>query len=353
MTNCSVCFDSLNDKKIQCYDVKCGTSICYECMNQYIFSLNTLPKCVNPKCNIPYILSQIKNISEKAIYEYKSLCFNYFLNTKEDEIKNNIAKDEIINKIRNDRIITVKTFPKSISKVIDMCMGDRLKKINKTNTEIIDNIINTSGRFCMLSYCNGKLDNDFKCLKCEIEFCKKCEKIKKEETHICKESDVDSVEYIKNIGKCPNCNISIEKSMGCRSMKCANCHTMFDYYTGEFADHGGHNTDIQVKDELKLSTLYADFYDEKIILNLREFEMKKPSNDIETKYNKIIKYVTEYVSNGKNLTDLYTEKISKIFDNYIKMKYDYILYMKKISEIQDLHENGKLNEDRLLLITYL
>ena len=350
MSNCVICFNSLTNKSIKCYDSKCDAIICYECMEQYILSSDTLPKCVNTKCNNKYIISQIQDISDKYQNIYKKLCLNYFLNTEEEQIKNDIVKDEILIKIRDDRVKTVKTFPNAIAKIIDICMKDRLKKINKTNTEIVNNIINNSGRFCMLSYCNGKLDNEFKCLKCETGFCKDCERIKKDSSHICKESDLNSVKYIKNIGKCPNCNIAIEKSMGCRNMKCANCHTMFDYYTGQLADHGGHNSDIKIKEELRLSSLYEEFYNEKIILALRQFEREKPPNEVELKYNKILKNMKEYVMNDKKDVNVYSEKISKIFDVYTRMKNDYIVYMKKISEIQDLHENGILTYEKLIQI---
>ena len=44
-----------------------------------------------------------------------------------------------------------------------MCMQTKLNKVNKSNLEIEEKL-NENGRTCMLSYCNGKLDKDFKCL---------------------------------------------------------------------------------------------------------------------------------------------------------------------------------------------
>ena len=355
MSNCNVCFENLLGKKIKCIELKCDSVICLECMEDYIFSSDNVPKCVKQDCNHPYTSTQIKDVSGRAIQVYNELCLNDFLNKNDKEIKDTIAKAEIIENIRENRKATIKTFPIAIAGVINMCMKPRLNKITKVNAEIVDNIIKGSGRFCMLSYCRGKLNSDFKCLKCESQFCKDCEKIKKDghgHVHICKESDLNSIKYIKNIGQCPTCSIYIEKSEGCRHMKCANCHTMFDYYTGQVTDHGGHNSDVNVKDELRLSSLYKDFYDEIIILALRDFEKQRPPNEFELKHDRILKYVTDYVTNDKKATDVYADRVARLFDSYTKMKYDYVLYMKKISEIQDLHESGKLLYDKLLKVIY-
>ena len=49
---CSICFDTKDFKSfIRCYDSKCDSVICSECMDQFIESSTTVPKCINDKCN--------------------------------------------------------------------------------------------------------------------------------------------------------------------------------------------------------------------------------------------------------------------------------------------------------------
>ena len=342
--NCNICFDNIsNDESISCIDKKCSGILCIDCMKQYIESMDSLPTCVNMKCKKYYILSQVSKVSDKNIVEkYNQLCLRHFLNNNSDEIKNNIAKNELISKLREERNVFVKkSFPLAVQTVINFCMKDRLNKIDKSNKELVNTIVTSSGHFCMLSYCNGKLDVDFKCSKCETEFCQKCEKIKKE-SHTCKESDLLTMEFIATIGQCPNCKIPIEKSEGCRSMKCVNCDTCFDYYTGQEADHGGRNEKIIIKESMRLVDMYSQFYDSHVLSRLNEFERRIPSYKSEND-KRIINTVGEFVAKGKEHIEVYAHKVALLFDEMNVKKCKYMLHMKKISEIEHLHESGNLN----------
>ena len=342
MENCNVCFETIDiDECIHCYDEKCNSIICKDCMIQYINVTEDLPKCVRRDCDNKYLLSNILRLPTEKVDKYNLLCLNYFLNSNSDEIKNQIVQNDLIQKIRDEKIKFIQTFPKSLQKVINLCMKDKLKKISKNNLNIVDKIVNSKGRFCMLSYCNGKLNKDLKCIKCATEFCLNCEKIKRN-SHECKDNDIKNIEYLKNISECPNCKIPIEKSEGCRSMRCTNCHTFFDYYTKEKTDHGGINTDIVVKERNKLSIEYKNIYDQNILKLLTIFENKLLNIDIEKHKGRILKIITEYIENNKNDTKKYAEKISKTYSRNTLSEHNYRVSMKKISEIEDLHEHNEL-----------
>jgi hypothetical protein len=348
---CSICFDTKDYKSfVRCYDSKCDSIICSDCMDQFIESSTTVPKCVNDKCNKIYSLKQFENKEIKNLEKYNKLCLDYHLNENIEDIKNNIAQYDLIKKMREERNVFVKnSFPKAIQSVINMCMKDKLNKINKTNKKIVNDIVNSSGHFCMLSYCSGKLNDDFKCLKCETEFCKDCQKHKKT-GHVCKESDLLSVNFMKTIGQCPNCKIHVEKSEGCRSMKCANCNTLFDYYTGAKADHGGQNSSIEVKETLKLSTLYRELYDPFLLRKIINYERDAPENNSEKILDRINKVLEEYIKKDRNSTPSYANKIAILFNEYIESKYNYVKYMQKIGEIEELHETGKLTNDSIDIV---
>jgi len=345
MKNCNVCFD-ITDNYIRCYDDKCDSIICNDCMIQYINVNKDIPKCVKRECNKNYLLSNISELSTETIDKYNLLCLNHFLNSNSDEIKNKIAQNDIIQNLRDEKMKFVQTFPKSIQKVINLCMKDKLKRISKGNLEVINKVINSNKRFCMLSYCNGKLDDELKCVKCSTEFCLKCEKIKRSD-HKCKESDILNIEYLKNISECPNCKIPIEKSEGCRSMKCANCHTLFDYYTKEKADHGGLNTDIKVKEQNRLSNEYKNIYDQNILKLLLLFENQISNINSEKNKDRILNIITDYIKNNKENTKKYSEKISIIYNRNTISEHNYRVFMKKISEIEDLHEHNELTYSSL------
>jgi len=345
MRNCNICFDVI-DEYIRCYDEKCNSIICIDCMVQYINVTEDLPKCVRRECDKKYLLSSVLILPNETVNKYNLSCLNHFLNSNLDDIKNKIVQNDLIQKMRDEKIKFIQTFPNSIQKVINLCMKDKLKKISKNNLEIVDKVVNSTGRFCMLSYCNGKLDENLKCIKCNTEFCLDCEKIKRDK-HLCKESDIENINYIKNISNCPSCKIPIEKSEGCRSMKCVNCHTFFDYYTKEKADHGGTNIDIVVKERNRLSNEYKDIYDQNILKLLLIFENKIININIEKIKERILNIITEYVENNKNDTKKYAEKISKIYSRNTILEHSYRVYMKKISEIEDLHEHNELTYSSL------
>lgn len=343
--NCNICFESIieEDNMNECYDTKCSCIICTECMIQYINISEIIPKC---SCNKIYILQNISRLPMEIIKKYNILCLNFLMNDNLDNVKNIIAKNDVIERLREEKIKFVNTFPEAIQSVINICMKDKLKKINKSNLEVVDKVINSNGRFCMLSYCNGKLDINLKCLKCDTIFCLKCEKNKRDE-HICKESDIQNVEYIKNISECPNCKVPIEKSQGCRSMQCANCNTLFDYYTKQKADHGGHNTEIKVKERIKLSNEYKDIYNPEIIKQLILFEHNIPKVDTIRNNKNILNIITEYVSEGKQNTEEYATRISKTYSKNILNEHKYKMCLQKIAEIEDLHENGEITYQKL------
>ena len=350
---CNVCFEDIKESNVvMCYDHKCKCVICQDCMIQYINVSESLPKCASNKCGNFYILQNILHLPKDSVEKYNILCLDFITNNNLEDIKNLIAKNDIIEKLRQEKLKFIDTYPEAIKTVINICMKTKLKKINKNNLEIVDKAVNSSNRFCMLSYCNGKLNEDMKCLKCDTLFCLKCEKIKRDD-HLCKESDVQNIEYIKNISYCPNCRVPVEKSEGCRSMKCVNCGTLFDYYTKGTADHGGHNSDITVKDRVKLSNEYKNIYSQEMIKLLIIFEQNIPNIDIERNANRILNTIKEYISNRKENTHEYASKLSRIYSKNISSEYNYKLCLKKIAEIEDLHEHNELTYEKLKQITKL
>ena len=95
-----------------------------------------------------------------------------------------------------------------------------------------------------VSGCRGFIyDNDWKCGLCQAKICSKCLfLINPEETHKCKDEDIESVAQIKKDSKpCPKCASLIYKIDGCDQMWCTQCQTAFSWKTGAIVNGRVHN----------------------------------------------------------------------------------------------------------------
>jgi hypothetical protein len=87
-------------------------------------------------------------------------------------------------------------------------------------------------RACPEENCRGYLSTQWKCGLCNKYTCKECNIIK-EENHECNPNDVETAKLIKNDTKpCPKCSFGIFKIEGCDQMWCTQCHTAFNWRTG-------------------------------------------------------------------------------------------------------------------------
>jgi hypothetical protein len=138
---------------------------------------------------------------------------------------------------------------------------------------------------CPSGSCRGFLSSKYKCGVCNAKFCSHChenlsgtiqdsdqgdikeedqgdikeedqgdskeeetgvvareETEKKAEKHKCDPNTVESVKEIKKSTRnCPNCHVAIFKSSGCDQMWCVQCHTAFNWRTGQIEKGVIHN----------------------------------------------------------------------------------------------------------------
>jgi hypothetical protein len=112
-------------------------------------------------------------------------------------------------------------------------------------------------RACPIESCRGFLSQQWKCGLCNVSTCPKCNipKIKsprqananqdtdtKEEEHVCNPDDVATAELLaKDTRPCPQCGTGIFKIDGCDQMWCTECHTAFNWRTGQLETGHVHN----------------------------------------------------------------------------------------------------------------
>lgn len=100
-------------------------------------------------------------------------------------------------------------------------------------------------RACPADGCRGFLSSQWKCGLCDVRVCAKCHEIKGSDDdceHECKEENVATAELLKKDTKpCPKCAALIFKIDGCSQMWCVQCHTTFDWRTGQIETDKIHN----------------------------------------------------------------------------------------------------------------
>jgi hypothetical protein len=96
-------------------------------------------------------------------------------------------------------------------------------------------------RKCPTEECKGFMNEDWFCGLCERQFCEKCNEEMKDQ-HTCDPEAVKTMELLKKDTKpCPKCGTVIQKLSGCRQMWCPDCHTAFDWVSGQIETGRIHN----------------------------------------------------------------------------------------------------------------
>ena len=94
---------------------------------------------------------------------------------------------------------------------------------------------------CIVTGCNGFLNNDYICGLCDVSVCSECHEELGSE-HVCNKEIVASVKALKVEGKpCPKCATLISKIDGCDQMWCTQCHVTFSWSTGLVETGHTHN----------------------------------------------------------------------------------------------------------------
>jgi hypothetical protein len=339
---CLICYSN-EYFTLKCADKYCSTRICCVCFELYLnhcLSEKSLCKCLNQYCK-SYIISDSFEKDNTYFELYKKVLLTAFMNSQGAEVKDKMNISKLVEDLRKQRKQFIKTFPKSIELVIDIALSKKLNNIGKQNKLYVKNLVKTSNKICMNSHCNGKMNQNFECLKCATKFCKECEKTLKE-NHICKKEDLESMKLISMIRKCPNCNISIERSEGCNYMTCGICKTSFDYTTGQLSEYGSHNIIIGPQ-RTKFQFDFKQSYTEEISRKLFIIEKNEPKEPSILSLNNIIqKLLTQQELNQTEKIEVEND-VLKSFEKYLKNKLNYVNFINVTITISELHQSDKLS----------
>jgi hypothetical protein len=118
---------------------------------------------------------------------------------------------------------------------------------------------------CAADKCDGFLNNNWRCRKCEMYTCKDCGAFKGEnpDLHVCKDEDKASMKMIREDSRrCVKCGAWTYKIHGCNQMYCVapGCNTAWDWRTGKVVTGVIHNPEyFRMRRELNI--LHRDLND--------------------------------------------------------------------------------------------
>lgn len=343
--DCLICFYPIQQgDSITCGNPECSASICSECAKSYILfskTENQIAKCPSSSCRNEYLYSNIKKLGKEYEILYNDTCFQYFNMENTNDVDNIVNHDLLLDKIRKERKEFIQLqFPVAISLTIEHALSSKMRKIDKQNRLKIKKIINDSNRKCINLLCPGKLNADFKCLTCDTIFCKQCEK-KTHIGHICKDEDIQSLQFIKSLVKCPKCLYPVIRSYGCNNMTCSVCKTDFNYITGQISVVGGNhdNAHTEINTSIKPSERFKNDYNIDVLKLLIEFENKTPKEESLTY---ILKQLIKIKKGETELCDNIKESIAKSYEKHQTSVYRQKRYYKLAQIIEECHNNNEL-----------
>ena len=368
-SECTICFCDYeqNEKKYMCINKDCTKSICKDCLSYLItFSENNniIPKCPGTNCNGIYTISNICDIPKEYARLYESACFKYLMKDQGDTAKKRIQETKILDDIRNERFMYLqKEYPKAIALIAQITFKSKLRALDKQKSNIINNQMNKTNRRCMNLICNGFLDPNFICMTCETNFCSQCEK-KIKDGHVCKQEDLDSINIVNNMIKCPGCKLPVFKNEGCDSITCSNCSINFLYSTGSVGGHGSSNVKLEktilINKKEKLSNMFEKTINEECLQLLLKLESLEPKiknktiilrpliNHFKKKGDKNINEDELNIETGKQISikidEYYTASVAyKRFNLYLT-KFEEIVLEKQDSDMLILHLKNAIKD---------
>ena len=262
MENCDVCCEKLNKinhKKVKC--PFCDLTSCRSCSQRYILESFQDPHCMGCKtawnrefvdsfCTKYFRTTELKRHRENVLFDRECA----LMPDTQPEVERIIQMRRIRRIIREQKQKLLELHHRYQTLQLGEPIPDEirilyremeityrhLEQIRNSGT-IIDNEPRRFVRQCPIEECKGFLNEEWYCGLCERHYCKSCNELL-DENHVC---DKDVVETMKLLNKdsksCPKCGTVIHKTRGCAQMWCINCHTAFNWRTGQIENGRIHN----------------------------------------------------------------------------------------------------------------
>ena len=251
--SCFVCCEKFNLStrgKVECSNPECNFLACKTCTRQYLLNNVNDIHCMNCKqaWDQTFVVLHLNRNWYNDIYQIhrNELLFereqSRFPETMPDVEKyHKIAEINREKTLISNQIISLRDKIDELYRQNSSC--DRKIRLIKTGKEDIER-----QKFimpCQKSDCKGFLSTAYKCGVCKEYCCPQCFAVlgeSKDETHECKDSDIETAKLIKSTTRpCPNCGERINKISGCDQMWCPTCKTAFSWKDGTIQNGTIHN----------------------------------------------------------------------------------------------------------------
>ena len=266
MTTCDVCcekFNKINHKKVECQF--CDLVSCRSCSQRYILESFEDPHCMG-----------CKTLWSREFID--TFCTKYFRNTELRRHRENVLfeREKALmpqSQKEVERVLTIRRLRRSARKLraqlfelyqkyhLSFPINERIiaeypeiltfhQELENVYIELervramgglVDTETTKFVRQCPHEECKGFLNEEYFCGLCTTTFCKECNEPMTDD-HECDPQVVKTIKLLNRDSKsCPKCGTVIHKTSGCSQMWCINCHTAFDWRTGEISTGRIHN----------------------------------------------------------------------------------------------------------------
>ncbi len=241
---CHICcekFNKSNHKNIDCGF--CDLNCCRTCVQSYLLSTSNDAHCMKCKhewnrefifagCTKTFCNKEYKNHREVILFEREKCLL--------PETQPLVVQE----RKRRETIQTIRTLKDEIAarrqhlhELEEMLWNNNFGVDTSTKQKFV--------RKCPFEGCKGFLNTSWKCDICENWTCPHCNEVKgkrRDCDHECDPNNVETVKLLKSDTRpCPNCGTMIFKISGCSQMWCPDCHTAFDWRTGNIETGVIHN----------------------------------------------------------------------------------------------------------------
>ncbi|CAD8078208.1 unnamed protein product [Paramecium sonneborni] len=184
-----------------------------------------------PKCNHALCRDCLRESFEYKIKEQQVQLKFFVCFTCQIQLENNQWIQKVVDQ---------KTFNKYCDQLIDQKMVDNL------NSDEI--VVTCKNQVCQQTYLIWKYADYYKCPKCNVEFCRKCNNQHNNEMP-CEKEQNSYIVMKQNfeISKCPQCSFKVTKIGGCNFMTCI-CGTHFCYRCDMLLKREDHHKHYQQND---------------------------------------------------------------------------------------------------------
>lgn len=249
--SCIFCFDIPTPPvvAVSCRGYECRLIACSECVETMVKvcrdTVRSMPTC---ECRCEYTHSQLLPVLSTEIMEmYIVMCKR---NLELDNPTSTVSRADHAAMITAVRQRIRKNMSEALPAAVVHTMiisGLEKKLIEREQKNSVFKAPQELLRQCVSFTCKGKLvDNGqvLKCHKCSLLVCKACDVVRSAVAHTCRKEDLDTVESLKDVKKCPKCGVPATRGSGCIFVTCPYCDTKFDSTTGIPSPCGGHKEGV-------------------------------------------------------------------------------------------------------------